>query len=87
MRSMKRGLAVFLAVLLMMPAMPVSAGEIAGGTVESQEIGPTQDEVLGDASGTVQAEAPGTGLEGEPGEGTEGTTGTESEGNPVAGTG
>ena len=78
-RSMKRGLAVFLAVLLMMPAMPVSAGEIAGGTAESQEIGQTQDEVPGEASGTVQAETPGTGSEGEPGAGTGEVPGTASE--------
>ena len=86
MRSMKRGLAVFLAVLLMMPAMPVSAGEIAGGTAESQEIGQTQGEVPGDASGTVQAETPGTGSEGEPGAGTGEVPGTGSEGEPGTGT-
>lgn len=79
MKSMKRGLAVFLAVLLMMPALPVSAGEIAstevaenaglqaGGENLSGTEG-TQETVTGAAmpeiiTGTPGAQEPGVTLE------------------------
>lgn len=78
MKSMKRGLAVFLAVLLMMPALPVSAGEIAsteaaenaglqaGGENLSGTEG-TQEAVTGAAvpeimTGTPGAQEPGVTL-------------------------